>query len=339
MTIPFRTRMFLKRLAVTVLLLAVLTAVALVLWFTWLQRFLVYTAQDGAVLDFSISGEFSGGVEAVPPEIPPSVPLYYNEGEDIIDTSTELTQLNGYYIDEEALKDIPSIREDLRLLEAGTPILMDVKSIYGNFFYSSKVSTQRNRELNTTEVDTLITYLVSSGYYVIARLPALRDYYYGLNNVPHGLPTAGGYLWMDDDYCYWLNPASQGTQTYLIQIINELKGLGFDEVVFYDFYFPQTNSIVFNGDKGEAISTTAKLLVDTCTTERFAVSFTGQSASFPLPEGRSRLYMENVAAADAATLAGETGLADPAIRLVFLTDVHDTRFDAYGVLRPLSAAH
>ena len=335
----FRTRMFLKRLGTTLLLLGILGSVALVLWFTWLQRYLVYTAEEGAILDFSLSVEFPEGEEAVPPETAPSVPLYYNEGEDIIDTSTELTQMFGYYIDEEALKDVASVREDLRFLEAGTPILMDVKSIYGNFFYSSKVSSRRNGDLNISEVDSLISYLTGSGYYVIARFPALRDYYYGLNNVPHGLPTAGGYLWMDDDYCYWLNPASQGTQTYLVQIISELKNLGFDEVVLYDFYFPDTNSIVFKGDKLQTLTDTAKLLADTCTTERFAVSFTGRTPSFPLPEGRSRLYLEGVAAADAASAALETGFADPEIRLVFLTDVHDTRFDAYSVLRPLSAAH
>lgn len=339
MTIPFRTRMFIRRLGITLLLLALLAAVVLALWFTWLQRFLVYTAEEGAVLDFSLSDKFPEGVEAVPPETAPSVPLYYNDGDDTITVSTELTQMMGYYIDGEALKDVASVREDLRLVEAGTPVLLDVKSIYGNFFYSSKVSSRRNSDLNTAEVDALISYLVSSGYYVIARLPALRDYYYGLNNVSHGLPTAGGYLWMDDDYCYWLNPASQGTQTYLIQIINELKGLGFDEVVLCDFYFPETNSIVFKGDKAQTISETAKLLVDTCTTERFAVSFTGRSASFPLPQGRSRLYLENVPAADAAAVAGQTGLSDPEIRLVFLTDVHDTRFDAYSVLRPISGAH
>ena len=188
-------------------------------------------------------------------------------------------------------------------------------------------------------MDSLISYLTTNGYYVIARLPALRDYYHGLNNVPHGLPTAGGYLWMDDDYCYWLNPSNQGTQTYLIQIVNELKGLGFDEVVFYDFYFPQTSSIVFNGDKSLAIADTAKLLVDTCSTERFAVSFTGQTASFPLPEGRSRLYLQDVAAADAASMAMQSGIADTAVNLVFITDVHDTRFNTFGVLRPLDAAH
>ena len=339
MILPFRTRMFLKRLLTTLLLLGALAAVALALWFTWLQRFLVYTADGGAVLDFSLSEQFSDGVEALPPETAPSVPLYYNEGENIIETSTELTQMFGYYIDEEALQDIASVREDLRFLEAGTPVMIDVKSIYGNFFYSSKVGTRRNGDLNIAEVDALITYLTTSGYYVIARMPALRDYYFGLNNVPYGLPTAGGYLWMDEDYCYWLNPASQGTQTYLMQIINELKGLGFDEVVLYDFYFPDTKSIVFKGDKLQTLADTAQLLVDTCTTERFAVSFTGQSASFPLPEGRSRLYLEDAAAADVASLATQTGLEDPQIRLVFMTDVHDTRFDAYSVLRPLSAAH
>lgn len=339
MTIPYRTRQALKRLAVALLLILLVSGIALFLWFTWLQRFVVYTADGGAVLDFSLPGEFPPGEVAVPPETAPSVPIYYNEGEDTINISTELVQLQGYYIDEEALKDIEEVRAQLRTLEADTPIMLDVKSIYGSFFYSSKVSTQRNNDLNISEVDSLISYLTTNGYYVIARLPALRDYYHGLNNVPHGLPTAGGYLWMDDDYCYWLNPSNQGTQTYLIQIVNELKGLGFDEVVFYDFYFPQTSSIVFNGDKSLAIADTAKLLVDTCSTERFAVSFTGQTASFPLPEGRSRLYLQDVAAADAASMAMQSGIADTAVNLVFITDVHDTRFNTFGVLRPLDAAH
>ena len=74
-----------------------------------------------------------------------------------------------------------------------------VKSIYGNFYYSSEVSTRRNSDLNISAVDALISDLTSGNLYVIARLPALRDYYYGLNNVPDGLPTAGGYLWMDSD--------------------------------------------------------------------------------------------------------------------------------------------
>ena len=93
-----------------------------------------------------------------------------------------------------------------------------------------------------------------------------------------------------------------------------------------------------DGDKQELIATAAKTLVDSCGSEYFAVSFTG-SADFSLPEGRSRLYIRSSAAAEAPQIAEATGLEDPAIRLVFLTENHDTRFEEYSVLRPLSAAH
>ena len=71
----------------------------------------------------------------------------------------------------------------------------------------------------------------------------------------------------------------------------------------------------------------------------FTISFVGTDPSVPLPEGRCRLYLKNVAAADVETTAAATGLAEPAIRLVYLTEVHDTRDDVCGVLRPLEAAH
>ena len=64
-----------------------------------------------------------------------------------------------------------------------------------------------------------------------------------------------------------------------------------------------------------------------------------QDTDFALPEGRTRLYMKNTVAADAQTIAQKTGLEDPTTRLVFLTEIHDTRFDEFGVLRPLDAAH
>ena len=136
-----------------------------------------------------------------------------------------------------------------------------------------------------------------------------------------------------------VDAASEGTVTYLAQIINELRGLGFDEVMLNDFYFPATDSIVFSGDKTQALAPAAQSLVTACSTDSFAVSFTGQDASFPLPQGRSRLYLENVTAADAADTAAQTGLENPAVNLVFLTEINDTRFDAFSVLRPLSSAH
>ena len=83
----------------------------------------------------------------------------------------------------------------------------------------------------------------------------------------------------------------------------------------------------------------AKTLVTACSTDSFTLSFVGQDPSFPLPEGRTRLYLSGASAAQVDSVAQQTGLKDPATHLVFLTEVHDTRFDTYSVLRPLDAAH
>ena len=218
-----------------------------------------------------------------------------------------------------------------------TPVMLDLKSIHGNFFYSSAVSSNRNSDVDIAAMDGLIRELCDGDYYVIARMPALRDMLYGLNNVEDGLAEPAGYLWMDTEGCYWLDPTSDGTQLYLISIANELKGLGFDEVVFTDYYFPDTERIVFKEDKQKALADTAKVLVNACASERFAVSFTVKDY-FEAPSGRNRMYLEEALAADAETLAEQFGFADPAVRVVFLTTIHDTRFDDFSVLRPIADA-
>lgn len=335
MTIPYRTRQTLRRMALV--LLAVLLVAVLVwgCWIVWLSRYVIYT-QDGAKIDFSLPEQLLSGTLAQPPEPGETIPISYDDAPGAV--STELAQINGYYVDAAALKDIPAVHAQIQALPAGTAVMVDVKNIYGSFYYSSGVSTARSSSVDIQAMDGLIEALNKSNMYTIARLPALRDYQYGLNHVPDGLPTAGGYLWLDSDGCYWLNPASSGTLSYLIQIVNELKSLGFDEVVFYDFYFPDTTGIVYKNDKAEALATAAKTLVSSCATDSFGVSFVGKP-EFALPEGRSRLYIENAEPINVAGIAQQTGLADPEIRLVFLTTLHDTRFDKYSVLRPLSAAH
>lgn len=338
MTIPYRTRQILKRTLLALLVIGILLAVISCIWFVFLQRYVIYDRQTGIRLDFSLESVPQGNV-VQQPETLPTIPIDYLTEEDLQGANKELTQIIGYYIEPEALQDMQTVKAQLAELPAGTPVLVDVKNIYGDFFYSSNVCSQRPSGMDIAAMDELIAYLSERRLYAIARLPALRDYYYGLNNVSDGLPVRGGYLWADEFYCYWLDPTSEGTITYLVQIVTELKGLGFDEVVFDDFCFPPTDQIIFDQDKTQALTDAANTLVSTCTTESFAVSFTGQDAAFALPEGRSRLYLTGVEAAQVANVAQQTTVSDPAINLVFLTDVHDTRFDAYGVLRPLSAAH
>ena len=339
MRIPYRTRRVLRRLAIGICFLVVLAVLVGLFWILWVSRFVVYTREQGAVLDFEQSDQNMTGELAVPPTQGETIEVYYNTGEGAITVSKELTQMMGYYVSTEVLEDdLTAVLAQLQALPEGTPVLIDVKSIKGNFFYSSSVGSPRNEDLDIEAMDALLAYLKKSNFYTIARIPALRDFYYGLEHVSDGLPMPGGYLWIDSSSCYWLNPASEGTRAYLVQIIRELQALGFDEVVLSDFRFPDTDQIVYSGDKVQILADTAKFLVDTCTTDRFAVSFVGEPG-FALPEGRCRLYLEDVPAVQAATVAQSTGSEDTAVRVVFLTNVHDTRFNVFGVLRPLAGAH
>ena len=98
MNIPYRTRRILYWVAVIAAIVILVATVAWLCWFTWLSRFVVYT-RDGAVFNFSLSQSIPEGTVARPPEQGEQVPIYYNEGENAINTSTELTQLTGYYIE------------------------------------------------------------------------------------------------------------------------------------------------------------------------------------------------------------------------------------------------
>ena len=340
MSIPYRTQQNIKRLAITLLVLLVVGVIVWGLWFLWLQRYVIYTRDEGAVLNFELSETIQVGQEAVPPETDLDIQIYYNEGEDRVDLSTDLTQLKGYYVLGSTLtKDPAGVWEKIQALPAGTPVMLDMKSVYGTFYYSTSTGRPLNEDADIRGVDALIGKLKNSDYYAIARVPALRDRQYGLTNTNEGLPVSGGYLWMDEDGCYWLNPARKAIINYLTDIATELRELGFDEVVFEDFYFPETDKIIFDGDKKTTLEETAQTVVTACATDNFAVSFVSDG-SWTEPTGRSRVYREDINdAIKLLELANSLTMENPESRLVLITNNLDTRFEDYGVLRPIELAH
>ena len=121
---------------------------------------------------------------------------------------------------------------------------------------------------------------------------------------------------------------------YLIQICNELRTLGFDEVVFCEFRFPDSSNYVFESDrtKDQALADTAAALVSACTSEGFAVSFEGDS-SFVLPEGSSRLYLDGISPEQVASVAAAIPVSDPVANIVFKATSNDTRYNDFSALR------
>ena len=335
MSIPYRTQQKMKRLAIALLILLVVAVIVWGMWIIWLQRYVIYTRSEGAVIDFQQSETLPVGEMAVPSDTAP-VEIYYNEGENKINVGLELTQLNGYYITGDDLEeDANGVLEQVQLLTANTPVMVDVKSIYGNFFYSTSTGRPTSDVVPVAAVDELIKIFRTRNLYAIARVPALRDMEFGLDHSANGMAVEEGYLWMDDDGTYWLDPKEEGTISYLMSIAKELQALGFHEVVFDEYYFPETEEVVFNGDKQQTLESTAKLLVDNCASNTFTVSFVNDG-SWTMPEGRTRVFRKDVNNPVELLKVAETlSVENPSVNLVFITNNTDSRFDEYGVLRPL----
>jgi len=220
-------------------------------------------------------------------------------------------------------------------------VMVELKNKWGTFFYSSALGDATiSTKLDVAAVDNLIREINSKNLYTIALIPAFRERYYCLNHSSSGLEvTRRTHLWEDDDKCYWLDPTDNSALNWVMSIVEELKGLGFDEVVFTEFRMPDTDGIYFKGDPAESIKNAAATIAVECSAESFAVSFMTDDPDFPMPEGgRCRIYLQNVSAKDVAAAAAKLQVPDPKINVVFLANTNDTRYDDYSALRPIVTA-
>ncbi len=337
MALPYRTRRSLKRLGKFILILLLICAIGAGCWIAWAGRFVVYS-REGARLDFSRPAQELSGVLAVPPETKAPVPLYYNEGENAVAISGDLSQFAGYYLTAQHFKgDIEELRKTLLALPDTVPIMMELKDIYGEFYYNTGMAGAKKNSV-ANSVHNMVADLIKSHRYIIAMIPAFRDYEFGLNNVNCGVPhSSGGYLWMDGNGCYWLDPDKGTTLNYLTGIISELKTLGVSEVVLRDFRIPTEGNILYEEDVDTVIAEAKEFVVKNCANaDTFAVSFLAEDPAFTLPEGaRCRLYLEGVSALQVKTVAEETSVENKQTQLVFMTALTDTRFEEYCVVRPV----
>ena len=339
--LTFTTKRRIQRIAFVSALVLLLLVTVWLCWVIWIGRYMVYSG-EGAHIDMNAPQHLSGGQVARPPAAGETVPIYINEGSDAINTSTELTQINGYYIDTDTLQNEMSTAMDvIATLPSGSAVMVELKNKWGTFFYSSNLGDATiSSKLDVAAVDNLITELNSKNLYSIALIPAFRERYYCLNHSSSGLEvTRRTHLWEDDDKCYWLDPTDNSALHWVMSIVEELKALGFDEVVFTEFRMPDTDGIYFNGDRAEAIKNAAATIAVECSAENFAVSFMTDDPAFPMPEGgRCRIYLQNVSAKDVAAAAAKLQVPDPKINVVFLANTNDTRYDDYSALRPIVTA-
>ena len=340
MSIPYRHKRMLVRIGTVLAALLLVFIVTWLCWVVWLQRYVIYT-DNGAELNFELSSYELSGKEAVQPKAEQNISIFYNEGADVIDTTHEVTQLNGYYITSEMFQqDIDYVMLQIERFPSGTPVMIDMKGGFGSFFYQSNLpDAVISASTNIEKVSQLITRLHTKGFYTIARISAFQDRSYGETHVSSGLYMLNRRgLWMDSEGMYWLDPTNATTTSWITSQVLELRDMGFDEVLLDDFCFPNSENYIFTGDKAAALQSAAATLMSTCSNNKFVLSFQTSDPAFILPEVRCRQYVSGVSAAGIAQSAAQVKISDPEIRLVFLAESGDTRYEKYSVLRSLHVA-
>ena len=126
-------------------------------------------------------------------------------------------------------------------------------------------------------------------------------------------------------------------QGYLTSIALELAGLGFDEVLFDNFYFPDSDRISWTGSvtKQETILDAADNLSANLLNQSIRLDLGTNDPEVAAYGARAFITTNNASQIEDDIAALSDVLPDTASQLVYLTDSRDTRFDACGALRPL----
>ncbi len=329
--VSYQTKNRVRRgVKIGLIVLALLIVIAVVR-FIYLERFLVYD-KNGVHLDLG------GGVAVVKQDEAPKAENYPLIRENASGAEIEqpvegqLKRLSGCSVSAAQLLD-ENVREALKNYSESA-ILLDVKTSTGKFLYPTALE-DTDVSARAEAIGTLLRQFKGRrGMTRVARLPAFADRSYALADFKHSLAITGGALWMDDNGSYWLDPASEEVRAYLIAEAKELSRLGFDEIVFDSFFFPESKYLVYPGDGPQACRDAAAEIAS-------ALEGTGILCSFISddPEILARSARGYISVNDEMLIASQVNeysslFPGGGAQLVFLTDSHDSRLADYSMLSP-----
>ena len=337
----YRNKRLLKRTLLTVLLVLLAIAALVVCRFIYVGRFVTYD-NAGAHLDYEQHLSAVRAPEAAKTETEEdfSFDTVLDAASSEDSASSQAAKLTGYYITTTMMaNDMDAVRAALSQMDDYNAIMIDVKSVYGSFYYSTAISgAAKATVMDIKQVDSLISELAQQkGVTLIARVPAFSDPEYSLKHQSQALPLYNGALWTDENNCYWMNPYSNDVQGYLTSIALELANLGFDEVLFDDFYFPDSERISWTGSvtKQEAILDAADNLSANLLNQSIRLDLGTSDPEVAAYASRVFIATNNASQIDSDKALLADVIPDSAAGIVYITDSRDTRFDDCGAMRPL----
>lgn len=336
MRISYRNKVRLKKLLKFLGILLALAVVLAVVLLIYLEPYMVYD-RDGAHLMLSRPETATQTPETTAPRPVISDPKIVYSEDPVAEKN--ILDMGGYYITTSMLSQPQAVLAALKELQPGCAVMIELKSRFGNFYYSTDVYGAPLADVARSEVDEIIAWINSNGFYAIAVVSAYSDYTFAIENQSCGLPLSSGALWWDDYNCYWLDPANETVSTYLMDTVRELADLGFEEVAFTNFAFPDASSIVYSSElsRTEVIEQAAGDLTAMAQGSGVTISFVTEATDFPHRLASGRIYVPNVDGSKVERYAQSYRDLGNMKELVFMANSRDTRFEGYAQLRPLLA--
>lgn len=331
--LSYRNRILLKKwLRIALIVLAVF-AVSAILLLIYLEPYMVYD-REGAHL--SMETEAPAETQAAPsarPVITDPQIVYGNTG----NKEVKLADMENFYITTDMLQEPASVLEAVKELEGPSAIMVQMKSSYGNFYYDTQIKGVSIADVDTKTIAKIVSYLDKGNFYLIAEVPAFNDTAYALSHNSCGLPIDGGVLWSDENYHYWLDPSDVAVQSYLKEIGQELYAMGFEEIVFSDFWIPVDEDINYGTEltPAEILAESAKQVTAAFEEAGMLVSFLSSDPTFPITECTGRFYIPELTGAEVEPYSQSFSSAKKLKEIVFLSNSKDARFEGKAVLRPL----
>ncbi len=320
----YRQKLRLKRALIVLGVLIVMIILALIIGFSYLSRYVVYT-QDGAYFSFNKDDAAETPLTAEAPLSQPENPVLVT-GDSILEDFTlsgekslilEDNEVNGLFVDYETLED-GSTLNTIEFSESGyNTLILEMRS-------------EGSEILNTEAVQTLMNRAISQEVHLIAMISCLDDREYALDNISQALPIEGGALWVSSEGSYWLDPTNEAVQDYITYMILTLGEMGFEEVILNNFYFPESTYIDFSSDEG----TRAELMIQAYQHVADAVGSRctlGLFISDPEEGHQAFDYAEHLYVYfQSGSAVAQYEESHPDNYVVYITGSHDTRFDKYG---------
>lgn len=204
-----------------VLVLVILVSLAVIV----LQEYVVYDADGNPRVEFP----WQSTAEDQEPEEPTNVEIVVQEPE-VPDGSRILHLADTPLTDDTAAAGLAGQGYDA--------VAVTVKDSTGSVYFDAAAALPAARK-DTEATTGALRALTNSDLHTIAQLSCFLDSRAANADVEgRGLKNTGGYIFYDGNNLNWLDPAKEGTRTYLGELAVECADLGFDEILLTDFTFP-----------------------------------------------------------------------------------------------------